>query len=170
MPRAHLCASPVTFQQFPRVSVDGTGSLQALAYLPADPDQVFAILEGLSDAELDRQPTGRWLGHPHVILTCATAQLLVGLPHPVDACEDKSQLEAKAVFEWATQEGERPITVAEMFDRYRNSRRKHPTNLDRHPLQDWCVRAATRNSRGYYLAAASYFAMHEVTHLPQLED
>jgi hypothetical protein len=50
-------ASPVTFQQFPPVYWLGAfDPFQALSYLRQTPEQVAILLEGLSDAELDRRP------------------------------------------------------------------------------------------------------------------
>lgn len=165
-------ASPATFQQFPPVYwLVALDPFQALAYLRQTPEQVSAILEGLSDAELDRQPADGGWAIRHVIAHLRDAQLLVDYRIQLMLAEDNPSLEAKAVFEWATQPGERPITVPEMFDIYRNSRRNSLTNLERIPLQDWW-RTGRHQEFGLVtiLQQASYFALHEVTHLPQLED
>jgi hypothetical protein len=165
-------ASPVTFQQFPPVYWLGAlDPFQALTYLRQTPEQVAALLEGLSDAEMDRQPADGGWAIRNVIAHLRDAQQLVDYRIQLILAEDNPALEAKAVFEWAAQPGERLTPVPEMFDIYRNSRRNTLTYLDRIPLRDWW-RMGRHQEFGVVtiLQQASYFALHEVTHLPQLED
>ena len=165
-------ASPATFQQFPPVFWLGAlNPFQALAYLRQTPEQVATLLEGLSEAALERQPSDGGWAIRHVITHLRDAQLLVDYRIPLMLAEDNPSLEAKSVFEWATQEGERPLPVQEIFDAYRASRRNTLTNLERIPLQDWW-RTGRHQEFGVVtiLQQASYFALHEVTHLSQLED
>jgi uncharacterized damage-inducible protein DinB len=164
-------AIPATFQKFPPVYWLGAFDLfQALAYLRRTPDQVAAVLEELPDAVLDRQPANGGWAIRHVIAHLRDAQLLVDYRIQLMLAEEIPSLEAKSVFEWATQAGERPETVQEIFAAYRASRRNTLTSLERIPLADWW-RSGRHQEFGEVtiLQQASYFAMHEVTHLPQLE-
>jgi rubrerythrin len=164
-------AIPATFQQFPPVYWLGAfDPFQALAYLRQTPEQVAALLEGLPDAVLDRQPADGGWAIRHVIAHLRDAQLLVDYRIQLMLAEENPSLEAKAVFEWATQAGERPETVQEILAAYRASRRNTLASLERIPLADWW-RSGRHQEFGEVtiLQQASYFAMHEVTHLPQLE-
>ena len=165
-------ASPITFQKFPPIYWLGAlDPFQALVHLRQTPEQVAGFLEGLSDAEMDRQPADGGWAPRNVIAHLRDAQLLVDYRIQLMLAEDNPALEAKAVFEWAVQPDERLITVPEMVDIYRNSRRNTLSNLERIPLQNWW-RTGRHQEFGVVtiLQQASYFAMHEITHLPQLEN
>ena len=165
-------ASPATFQQFPPVYwLVALDPFQALAHLRQTPQQVAALLEGLSDAVLERQPADGGWSIRHVITHLRDAQLLVDDRIQLMLAEENPSLEAKAVFEWATQAGERPQTAQQIFDTYHLSRRDTLARLERIPLADWW-RSGRHQEFGVVtiLQQASYFAMHEVTHLPQLEE
>ncbi len=165
-------AHPVTFQQFPPVYWLGAFTpFQALAHLRQTPEQVAALLQGLSDAVLERQPADGGWSIRHVITHLRDAQLLVDYRIQLMLAEENPSLEAKAVFEWATQAGERPQAAQQIFDTYHLSRRDTLARLERIPLADWW-RSGRHQEFGVVtiLQQASYFAMHEVTHLPQLEE
>ena len=162
----------MTFQQFPPVYWLGAFTpFQALAHLRQTPEQVAALLQGLSDAVLERQPADGGWSIRHVITHLRDAQLLVDYRIQLMLAEENPSLEAKAVFEWATQAGERPQTALQIFDTYHLSRRDTLARLERIPLADWW-RSGRHQEFGVVtiLQQASYFAMHEVTHLPQLEE
>lgn len=164
-------ASPLTFQQFPPVYWLGAlDPFQALAHLRQTPNQVADLLEGLSEAALDRRPADGGWAIRHVITHLRDAQLLLGYRIPLMLAEDNPTLEAKSVFEWATQEGERPLPVQEIFDTYLVSRNNTLARLESIPVADWW-RTGRHQEFGKVtvLQQASYFALHEVTHLPQLE-
>jgi hypothetical protein len=172
---AGLCptcgAIPETFQQFPPVYwLVALDPFQALRLLRRTPQQVSDLLEGLSDTALDRQPADGGWAIRHVITHLRDAQLLVDYRIQLMLAEDNPSLEAKAVFEWATQAGERPESVHEIFTAYRDSRSNTLANLDRTPLADWW-RPGRHQEFGMVtiLQQASYFAVHELTHLPQLQ-
>lgn len=165
-------AHPVTFQQFPPVYWLGAFTpFQALVHLRQTPEQVAALLAGLSDAVLERQPANGGWSIRHVITHLRDAQLLVDHRIQLMLAEENPSLEAKAVFEWATQAGERPQAAQQIFDTYHLSRQDTLTRLERLPLTDWW-RSGRHQEFGVVtiLQQASYFAMHEVTHLPQLEE
>ncbi len=79
-------------------------------------------------------------------------------------------LESKAVFQWATREKERPPTTQEIFDTYRASRLETIARLESIPLADWW-RTGQHEEFGTVTVRqqVSYFAAHEITHLPQIE-
>lgn len=164
-------ASQATYQQFPPVYwLVAFDPFQALVHLRQIPEQVAALLDGLSEAALERRPADGGWAIRHVITHLRDAQLLVDYRIQLMLAEDNPRLEAKAVFEWATQAGERPEAVQEIFAAYRASRRNTLANLERTPLVDWW-RSGRHQEFGVVtiLQQASYFAMHELTHLPQLE-
>jgi hypothetical protein len=105
-----------------------------------------------------------------VITHLRDAQLLLGYRIPLMLAEENPTLEARSGFEWATQEGERPLPVQEIFDTYRVSRNSTLARLESIPLAEWW-RTGRHQEFGTVtvLQQASYFALHEVTHLPQLE-
>ena len=79
-------------------------------------------------------------------------------------------LESKAVFEWAMKEEEHQPTTGEIFDTYRASRQEVIARLESIPLAAWC-RTGQHEEFGTVTIRqqASYFASHEITHLPQIE-
>ncbi len=79
-------------------------------------------------------------------------------------------LESKAIFQWATREEERPPTTQEIFDTYRASRLETIARLESIPLADWW-RTGQHEEFGTVTVRqqVSYFASHEITHLPQIE-
>ena len=84
--------------------------------------------------------------------------------------EEQPILESKAVFEWATNEEERPPSTLEIFETYRASREETIAKLESLPLADWW-RTGRHEEFGVVSIKqqVSYFASHELTHLPQIE-
>jgi hypothetical protein len=84
--------------------------------------------------------------------------------------EENPVLESKAVFAWARDENERPPSVREIFDAYQSSRREMVAKLEAIPLADWW-RTGRHEEFGVVSIKqqVSYFASHELTHLPQIK-
>lgn len=79
-------------------------------------------------------------------------------------------LESQAVFEWAAREEERPPTAREIFDTYRASRQDTIIKLESLPLGSWWRTGQHEEFGPVSLRQqVSYFASHEITHLPQIE-
>ena len=83
--------------------------------------------------------------------------------------EDNPTLESLAVFEWADEESRHPATVEGVLDELCRSREDTLQVLESIPLEDWW-RTGQHAEFGTVTICqqASYFAMHEITHLPQL--
>jgi hypothetical protein len=84
--------------------------------------------------------------------------------------EEHPILESKAVWTWAANEQDRPPTALEIFQQYRASRTETLGKLTQVPLADW-RRTGRHEEFGVITLRQqiSYFAAHEVTHLPQIE-
>jgi hypothetical protein len=71
---------------------------------------------------------------------------------------------------WAAREEERPPTASEIVAGYRASRAETLAKLESMPLAHWW-RSGRHQEFGEVTLRqqASYFASHEVTHLPEIE-
>lgn len=166
------CSSrPLTFKRFlPVYWLEALDPFSALDRLHRTPVEVASLLEGLTDEELSRQPEdGGWairniISHLRDAqgVLCYRVNLLIDQKDPL--------IESKAVFEWATEEHERPPTTQEIFEIYQTSRHETIARLEDISLKDWW-RAGCHEEFGTVTLneQVSYFATHEVTHLPQIE-
>lgn len=84
--------------------------------------------------------------------------------------EEHPVLEAKAVWSWAKNEEEHPLSTLEIFAEYQATRGKVLAKLEAIPLADWW-RTGQHGEFGEVSIKqqVSYFAAHEITHLPQIE-
>ncbi len=84
--------------------------------------------------------------------------------------EKNPVLEMKQVWTWAKNEAERPPSTREIFETYLSTRREVIAKLETIPLADWW-RTGSHEEFGVVSIKqqASYFASHELTHLPQIE-
>jgi hypothetical protein len=164
-------ASPATFQCFPPIYwLHALDPFQALEPLRKTPQKLAALLEGLPEVALQRRPAGGGWGIRQVMAHLRDAQQLLDFRIDLMLKEDDPPLEAKAVFEWADRPEAQSTPVPEIFNAYQASRRNTLANLERIPLQDWWRRGQHQEfGQVSILQQASYFAMHELTHLPQLE-
>jgi hypothetical protein len=161
----------VTFQKFPPIYwLDALQPSQALASLRQTPAQVEAILKHSTEKELSRAPEpGEWsalniLTHmrdSEYVLNHRLGQLLQ---------YEKPVIEAAAVFEWAAKDEGKPAGGRQIFAEYQASRQKTLATLEKLQLEDW-QRSGYHQEFGpvTILQQASYFAVHEITHLPHLE-
>ena len=164
-------ASSTTYQRFPPVYwLEALDPFQALQHLRQTPQDLAALLDGLPETALEiRPPDGGW-GIRQVMAHLRDAQQLVDFRIDLMLKEDDPPLEAKAVFEWADRPEAHLKPVQEILDAYRVSRRNTLANLERIPLQAWWRRGRHQEfGQVTILQQASYFAMHELTHLPQLQ-
>ena len=164
-------AWPTTYLRFPPVYwLDALDPFRALEALRQTPVSVAALLDGLSEAELARAPADGGWSLRNVISHLRDAQGLLSFRLDLMLDQDNPSLESKAVFEWATAEGERPDTTWEVFDSYRGSRQKILSRLEIVPLADWWRTGQHEEfGRVTIRQQVSYFATHEMTHLPQIE-
>jgi uncharacterized damage-inducible protein DinB len=164
-------AWPTTYLRFPPVYwLDALDPFRALEALRQTPLSVTALLDGLSEAELAQVPVDGGWSLRNVVSHLRDAQGLLSYRLDLMLDQDNPSLESKAVFEWATAEGERPDTTWEVFEDYRGSRQKMLARLEIVPLADWW-RTGQHEEFGRLTIRqqVSYFATHEVTHLPQIE-
>lgn len=164
-------ARPALFRQFrPVYWLDAADPTTALRWLRQTPQQVAALIDGVSDAACMRTPLdGGWSIH-QVVSHLRDAQAVMHFRLTLILAEENPPLEAKAVWQWAADEQAGAPTTAHVFAEYSRSRAESVELLEEISLKDW-----QRPGRHLEFGAvtlqqqASYFAAHEITHLPQLE-
>ncbi|UCH61282.1 MAG: DinB family protein [Anaerolineales bacterium] len=164
-------ARAATFQKFPPVYwLEAYEPFAALTRLRSTPDEVGALISGLEEAALNTPPApGEWAIRT-TLSHLLDAQGVLGFRLGLLLEQENPVLESKAVFQWATDESERPPTTREVFDTYRQSRRETLALLESLPLADWWRKGRHQEFGIVTLRQqVSYFAAHELTHLPQIE-
>lgn len=164
-------AWPATFQWFPPVYwLEALDPPAALEILRQTPLEAAALLDGLSEDELTRQPQDGGWAIRNVVSHLRDAQGVLSFRLDLFLQEEHPILESKAVFEWATHEDERPPSTLEVFETYQESRSKTLARLEELPLAEWW-RTGRHEEFGTVSIKqqVSYFASHELTHLPQIE-
>jgi len=163
-------AHPATFQTFlPVYWLEVFDPFQALEHLESTPYIVSGYLESLHEDAVTRQPpSGGWSIY-QILLHLRDAQYLLNFRIGLIQEQEKPTLESQAVFEWADREARDPSNPAVVFESYRQSRQQTLARLEGLPLKDWW-RIGLHQEFGTVsiLQQASYFAAHELTHLPQL--
>jgi len=174
-PPLELCpvcgAWPATFQLFPPVYwLNAYQPLPALDRLQQTPLDVASLLTGLSGEQLAARPRdGGWAIH-HTVSHLRDAQGLIDYRIDLFMNEENPVLESKAVFAWAGAQDDKPQSTGEVFETYRASRAGMLAKLKDIPLAHW-YRSGQHLEFGNVtlLQQVSYFAAHEMTHLPQIE-
>jgi rubrerythrin len=164
-------AWPPTFKRFlPVYWLDALEPFAALERLRQTPSEVTALLEGLSEEELNRRPEDGGWAIRNVIAHLRDAQGVLSFRLGLLLEQEKPSLESKAVFEWATREEERRPTTQEILSTYMTSRQDTIARLEGVPLGDWW-RTGRHEEFGIVTVRqqVSYFASHEIVHLPQIE-
>ena len=160
-----------TFQWFPPVFwLEALDPAEALEQLRKTPLEVAALIEGLSEEALTRPPAdGDWAIR-NVISHLRDAQGVLAFRIDLFLKEENPVLEMKQVWTWAKDETERPRSTREIFDAYLSTRRDVIVKLETIPLADWW-RTGRHEEFGVVSIKqqVSYFASHELTHLPQIE-
>lgn len=163
-------AHPATFQAFlPVYWLEAFDPFQALEHLKHTPQSVARQLENLSDVDLNRPPVdGGWSIY-QVLLHLRDAQYLLNFRLGLMLEQEQPTLESQAVFEWASKEADGSPNPRNVFDSYLQSRQQSLERLESMPLKDWW-RPGLHQEFGKVniLQQASYFAVHELTHLPQI--
>ncbi len=143
---------------------------ETLQSLRETPEILRAALEGIGERALrEPAPDGGWSVRQQISHFRDAEGVLNGRLKRMVKQEDPP-LESLAVFDWATEEGDRPPETSEIFETYRTSRERTLATLESLPLRDWW-RTGRHQEFGPVTIGeqASYFAVHELTHLPQLE-
>lgn len=160
-----------TFQWFPPVYwLEALDPPAALEWLRQTPLEVSALMEGLSEDAMTRQPADGGWAIRNIVSHMRDAQGVLSFRLELFLKEEHPILESKAVFEWATNEEERPPSTLETFETYQASREETIAKLESLPLADWW-RTGSHEEFGVVSIKqqVSYFASHELTHLPQIE-
>jgi hypothetical protein len=164
-------ARPVTFIGFSAVYwLDALEPFEALERLRQTPKEVTTLLAGLSEEQMKHTPeSGGWNLH-NAVSHLRDAQGVLEMRINLMLEKDNPKLESKAVFEWAERGGEFPETTSEIFDMYELSRGRTIARLESVPFKDW-RRTGEHEEFGTLTIQqqVSYFAVHEITHLPQME-
>ncbi len=160
-----------TFQWFPPVywleALDPPAALERLRQTPLE---IAALLEGLSEEAMTWSPQGGGWAIRNVVSHLRDAQGVLDFRLDLFLKEEHPTLESKAVFEWATREEERPPSTLEIFATYQATRAKILTRLEGLPFVDWWRTGRHEEFGSVSIKQqVSYFASHELTHLPQIE-
>lgn len=164
-------ARSTTFKHFlPVYWLNALEPFMALDRLNQTPSDVATLLEGLSEEDFNQQPIDGGWAIRNVVSHLRDAQGVLSYRLNILLERDNPQIESKAVFEWATSEEDRPPTTQEIYTVYKSARQDTISKLEAMPLKDWW-----RTGRHEEFGAVtirqqvSYFASHEITHLPQIE-
>lgn len=159
-----------TFQWFPPVYwLEALDPAEALEQLRQTPLEVAALIEGLSEEAMTRPaPDGGWAIR-NVVSHLRDAQGVLDFRIDLFLKEKNPVLEMKQVWTWAKNETERPPTTREIFETYLSTRREVIAKLETIPLANWW-RTGSHEEFGIVSIKqqVSYFASHELTHLPQI--
>ena len=160
-----------SFQWFPPVYwLEALDPVEALEQLRQTPLEVAALIEGLSEEAMTRPaPDGGWAIR-NVVSHLRDAQGVLDFRIDLFLKEKNPVLEMKQVWTWAKDESERPPSTREIFETYLSTRREVIAKLESIPLADWW-RTGQHEEFGIVSIKqqVSYFASHELTHLPQIE-
>ena len=165
-------ARPRTFQRYlPVYWLEAMDPIEAMNWLRKTPDEVKAAIEGVSEKALDKRPTESEWSIRNVLSHLRDAQGVLDYRVNLLLDEDDPVIESKAVFEWARDEVDRPPNAKQLFETYHASRRKTLSVLEGISLVDWW-REGRHEEFGVVSIRqqVSYFATHELTHLPQIEE
>lgn len=160
-----------TYQRFlPVYWLDVFEPFDALERLRQTPDEVEKLLDGLSEPSLNQQARDGGWSIRNTLSHLRDAQGVLSFRVDLFLKEEHPMLESKAVFAWATQEGQRPPAALEIFEAYKASRDETIRKLENLPLANWWHAGQHQEFGTVTLRQqVSYFAAHELTHLSQIE-
>lgn len=164
-------ARPKTFRRYlPVYWLEAMDPFEAMTWLRKTPLEVQRLIDGLSEDDLNWSPgEGEW-SIRNVLSHLRDAQGVLDYRVNLLLSEENPVIESKAVFEWARQEADRPPATKELFDTYLVSRNKTLEALEGLPLIDWWREGRHEEFGEVRLhQQVSYFATHELTHLPQID-
>jgi hypothetical protein len=162
---------PRTFKRFPPVFwLEAMDPLEALQWLEKTPKTVKDLIAGLPEEDLSRDiMEGEW-SIREILTHLRDAQGVLDFRVNLLIKEDDPIIESKAVFEWAKSESESPEISFDIFETYYASRLKTLEALQSIALKDWWREGRHEEfGKVSIKQQTSYFATHELTHLPQIE-
>jgi len=164
-------AWPGTFQLFlPVYWLNALEPLSAMQRLRRTPIEVEKLLDGLTEAEMNRPPDDGGWAIRNTLSHLRDAQGVLSFRLELFLTQKHPMLESKAVFSWATNEDDRPPSAQEIFETYKTSRLETLQKLETVPLADWWKTGEHEEfGRVTLRQQVSYFASHELTHLPQID-
>jgi uncharacterized damage-inducible protein DinB len=159
-----------TYQRFlPVYWLDALEPFEALERLRQTPIEVKHLIQGLSESELNQRPADGGWAVRNVLTHLRDAQGVLSFRLDLFLSEEHPLLESKAVFSWATKEDDRLPSALEVFETYKTSRQETCAKLASLPLADWWKTGQHQEFGIMTLKQqVSYFASHELTHLPQI--
>lgn len=163
-------AWPSSYQRFmPVYWLDALEPFAALAALRQTPVELAALLAGLSEEDMARSPDDGGWAIRNVVTHLRDAQGVLDFRLDLFLAEEHPLLEMKAVWTWAADEAERPPATREIFAAYQAARANTLRKLGAPPLADWWRTGEHQEFGTVTLRQqVSYFASHEITHLPQI--
>ncbi len=159
-----------TYQRFlPVYWLDAFEPLAALEKLRQTPLEVAALLQGLSEDAMNQPASDGGWAIRNIVSHLRDAQGVISFRVDLFLQNEHPILESKAVFAWATNENERPPLTREILETYKASRAEMLSKLDKIPLAYWWRTGEHEEFGAVTLRQqVSYFAAHEITHLPQI--
>jgi uncharacterized damage-inducible protein DinB len=166
-----ICGSwPETFQRVPPVYwLEALDPFEALTALRETPQRVADMIAELPAPKVDEKPVEDAWSILNVVTHLRDAQGVLAYRVELLLEQEQPKIESQAVFEWASQGGTQ--TLEQIFESYQTSREATLEQLMTAPLPAWW-RWGVHEEFGRVTIAqqASYFAMHEISHLPQLQN
>jgi rubrerythrin len=166
------CGSiPDTFKRYrPNYWIEALDPFESLLYLRSTPEKVASFLEKASRPNISTTAETEGWSLRQAISHLRDAQLVFAYRVDLILDQENPLLEAKAVFDWADHEKEGEVSVQEIFEDYRSSRKETVERLAGISLTNWW-RTGRHEEFGELklFEQVSYFASHELTHLPQIE-
>ncbi|WP_119066084.1 DinB family protein [Aggregatilinea lenta] len=169
--RCPVCGAwPESFQEFmPNYWFNALDPFQAVERLRTTPGEVAALMDGMSEDAMNRQPApGEWSVR-QVVTHLHDAQKVLFTRIDLLMTQDYPSLASQAVFEWAGQETARPATTRDIYAEYIDLRGEILTRLEGIALKDWWRTGYHEEFGDVTLRQqVSYFTAHETVHLPQI--
>ena len=160
-----------TYQRFlPVYWLDDLEPFEALERLRLTPGDVEQLIAGLPEAALNRPAQDGGWSIRNTLSHLRDAQGVLDFRVDLYLEQEHPLIESQAVFTWAEQEQDRPPSARDIFDDYRASRQDTIRKLEGLPLASWWQTGEHQEfGRVTLRQQVSYFAAHELTHLPQID-
>jgi rubrerythrin len=159
-----------TFQHHkPVYWLDALDPYASLGKLRQTPVDVAMLVENLGESQLSSPALDGGWSMRNIITHLFDAERVLQFRINLMLEQENPLLKSLAVFDWATNEKERPATTQEILSEYTASRQSTLTRLEAIHLSDWW-RMGFHQEFGVVTVRqqASYFAMHEIIHLPSI--